>query len=517
MNNPSNKIAAIDIGTNSIKMVIAVVDPTSGSYSVVVKEREMVRLGCGSSDMKHLQKDAMDRGICTLKKFKRIAVSLDASIRAVATSAVREAENKEAFLKRVKRETGIDIEVISGAEEGRLIYLGILQGIPSYDSKVFVITIGGGSTEFILAKSGNILKEATLKLGSNRLTERFFENGVVKKRSLKESKQFISGMIDPVRRVFVNKDLGLAIATSGTISALMQLVKANIRKKILHSKRDDVLNLKDLSAVRKLVVKAKTPSQRAGIPGMEHDRLDIIVAGTIILEEIMREFGIRDLYTSDLGLREGLVFDSIEKLFPKMTARHENIRKKSIEALAAKYHADKRHYVFVANISTSIFDITKRIHGYGQPERDLLWAAAMLHDIGFFVSHDQHHIHSYYLIRNAELLGFSEKEKEIIANIARYHRKSHPKQKHEAFRLLSESEKKLVKWMAAILRIGDGLDRNHLALIKSVKMIRRNNKIIFNVTTAKRADISLDIWGANRKKSLFEEMSHVKVILRKVV
>jgi exopolyphosphatase/guanosine-5'-triphosphate,3'-diphosphate pyrophosphatase len=256
-----------------------------------------------------------------------------------------------------------------------------------------------------------------------------------------------------------------------------------------------------------MLLKAKTTRQLAEIPGMEPSRADIVVAGALIVEQIFAELQLSSLTVSDYALREGILVDSIEKLhLPGGVDYLHNIRENSVLHLAETFHYEKQHSQHVAKLAVKLFNCTKHVHGLGTQELEYLEAAAILHDIGFFISHAQHHRHSYYLIRNSELLGFTENEKEIIANVARYHRKSHPKTKHEAFVHLSNDEQQIIKVLASILRVADGLDRSHMSLIEDITVRFEKRRIVLMLNKRDRRKTELEIWSAGRKKLLMEEI-----------
>jgi exopolyphosphatase/guanosine-5'-triphosphate,3'-diphosphate pyrophosphatase len=253
------------------------------------------------------------------------------------------------------------------------------------------------------------------------------------------------------------------------------------------------------------IVKAKDAKDRLKIPGIDPRRVDIIVAGALILEQGFKELKIREMTVSEFALREGIVFDTIEKKHRKTHGHALNdIRYGSVLHLAENFGYEREHSHHVAHLALRIFDETKRLHRLGKTEREYLEAAAILHEIGLSISHSQHHLHSYYLVRNADLLGFTENEKEIIANIARYHRKSHPKDKHSGIQNLSAEERSLVAQLASILRIADGLDRTHSSVIADLKGKMRKNSLQIRLKKKKGFPTDLELWGANRKKELFE-------------
>ncbi len=505
------KLAAIDIGTNSFHLVIVEVDTDTGKFKILGREKEIVRLGSGSRDMKYLTEEAMARGIDTLRRFKGLADSADAPVRAIATSAVREAKNQDDFITRVRKATGIKIEIASGVEEARYIYLGILQSLPVFDKKILLIDIGGGSTEFLIGQRREIIYDNSLKLGAIRLTQRFFKDKETDNKSVKESRNFISGHMQPVTRQCKKYNFELAVGSSGTILNIANIINIK-RGGTEETKLNNFTFTRDeLYEVVEDIIEAKTPKQRLKIPGLDADRADIIAAGALILEQIFREIKIKEMTVSEFALREGIVFDSIEKKYKLKKEDHlSDIRFRSVMSTAENFKFEKEHSMHVTGLALKIFDQTKKLHKLGWQEREYLEAAGILHEAGLFVSHSQHHRHSYYLIRNSELLGFTENEKEIIANVARYHRKSHPKLKHIEYMKLNTEDQLIVKKLAAILRVADGLDRTHLSSVKNIECNISDDEVIFMLSDGD-SNLELEIWGAETKKELFEETFGVKV------
>jgi len=508
------RLAAVDIGTNSFHLVIAEVEGNSGNFKILGREKEIVRLGTGSTDMKYLSENAMTRGINTLKRFKGLADSASAPLRAIATSAVREAKNQNVFIERALKEAGVKIEIASGFEEARFIYLGILQALPVFDKKILLIDIGGGSTEFLIGERRDVFYDNSLKLGAIRLTQRFFNSGKTDSKAVKDCRRFIRGTMNPVTRQIENYAFETVVGSSGTISNIANMIRAAINGEPENKLNNFTFTKDELHEVTEKIIEAKTEKQILKIPGLDPSRADIITAGALILEQIFKELKIKQLTVSDYALREGIILDTIEaRLSLKEHDHLTDIRYKSVKQLAENLKYEKVHSDHTSLLALSIFDQTSALHKLGSLEREYLEAASILHEAGCFVSHSQHHRHSYYLIRNSELLGFTENEKEIIANIARYHRKSHPKQKHEAFAKLNANEQIIVKKLASILRIADGLDRTHASAVKNVKCIPNNGElnIILEKSGANNGGLELEIWGAESKKTLFEETYGVKV------
>jgi len=505
-------LAAIDIGTNSFHMVIVKFETGKSAFKVIDRVKESVRLGSGSADMKYLSQDAINRGIETLRRFKQIADAYKAPVRAIATSAVREALNQMEFIRRVKAELEIKVEVASGYEEARLIYLGILQALPVHNTSIMMMDIGGGSTEFLVGKKREIQYDNSLKLGAIRVTQRFFPEQELTDKRLKQCREYVNGTLLPVIREVKKRKYSVAIGSSGTILSIAKIIRMRRGDLEESSLNGFSFSAKELYAVVDDLCSATTVKQRLKIAGLDPARADIIIGGALILEQSFRSLGLKRMTVSEFALREGIILDTIEKQFRgKDFHAFDNIRYTSVMELAETFKYEKEHSHHVAALSVRIFDLTQPLHGLSRMERDFLEAAAILHEIGIFISHSNHHRHSHYLIKNSELLGYTDNEKEIIANIARYHRKSHPKPKHETFALLSPEDQQLVLKLSGMLRIADGLDRTHSGMVRDVRARKTGKKILFHIRTGKGKNVEMDLWGAERKKGLFEDVFNVEV------
>jgi exopolyphosphatase / guanosine-5'-triphosphate,3'-diphosphate pyrophosphatase len=506
-------LAAIDIGTNSLHLIVVTVND-NGNFEIIDREKEVIRLGEGSGgNIKIIKPAPMERAITTLKRFKGIADSYSAKIRAVATSAVRESNNKVEFINTVLKETGIEVEVINGIEEARLIYLGVLKAVPVYEKKSLILDIGGGSTELLIGQNGEPIYSTSLKLGAVRLTERFFPNSELTEERIKECREWVEGEIFlPLQNI---KQLGfdVCVGSSGTIMAAGLLIHAQKKKNISSSMilNNYEITYDQLKSVEKEILKGKTTEKRKRIYALDPERADIIPAGIIILSEIFKQLNLEKLKISGFALREGIIIDTLQKL--ETTGRKpklSNIRLDSVLHLAESCLFDKTHCSHIAKLSLQMYDQLKSIHKLENICREYLEAAALLHDIGYHIAHNNHHRHSYYIIMNSELLGFNENEIAIIANVARYHRRSHPKLRHTEFVSLSSKSQLVVKRLAAILRIADSLDRTHLQKISKITIENSDSEVILKLHSA---DVSLDIelWNFDRRKGLFEEVFNKKV------
>jgi exopolyphosphatase / guanosine-5'-triphosphate,3'-diphosphate pyrophosphatase len=511
MANTTRNLAAIDVGTNSIHLIVVRVDTRTGRFKIIDREKDVVRLGEGSSDMKYLSRPAIRRGLASLSRFKRVANGAKAAVRAVGTSAIREAENKDKFLLMVKAKTGISIEIASGVEEARLIYLGILQALPVYQEKVLLIDVGGGSTEFLVGKKGQVLYDNSLKLGAVRLTERFFKKGEYSGKSVKQCREYIKGLLNPIARQLRKIDRQVAVGTSGTILAIAGLIRSERKVEGITNLNGFSFTADELKSAVAEIVDAALSDSMEELQDLDRERREIIVAGALIVEQLFEGLDLKEMTVSEYGLREGIVLDTIEKKYLRSESALDDLRRESILHLGDTLAVEKQHTRHVANLALRIFDQTRSLHKLGAPERELLEAAALLHEVGLFVSHSQHHRHSYYLIKNADLLGYTEDEKAMIANIARYHRKSHPKSKHENFQTLSEEQREVVVKLAAILRIADGLDRSHSGAVEDVVCRRSNGTIMFRLKRFEGLPVEMEIWGAEHKKGLFEKTFDLEV------
>lgn len=502
----NNILAAIDIGTNSFHLVIAKLDDKK-RFTVVTRSKEVVRLGSSSNDMKYIAPDAIERGVETLRRFKLICDSFGADIIAIATSATREAVNKQEFLTRVKEETGIEINIVSGYEEARLIYLGVLQSLHIFNKKILLIDIGGGSTEFLIGKNGEVKFAVSLKIGSVRLTHKFDLDQKTDKSNIKDAKLFVKGAINQTMQMLKSEGFDMVIGSSGTINNIGSIIRAegSNDSSFEMNLNGFIIKKKSLQNAVNRIYKADTNEERLKIPGLDPKRADIISAGAIILEQIFEELGIEKMTMSTYALREGIIMNYIQLMSGGTDLGHlKDVRYRSVIHLGERTNYDREHAFRVMKLSNKIFDFIKLKFELSDSDREYLEAAALLHDIGYYISHTDHHKHSYYLIRNSEMLGFNDKEIEIISNIARYHRKSHPKAKHEGYNKLDSNTKELVKKLAGILRIADALDRSHKGIVEDVEINIKDKTFEINLTSTK-GGAAIEIWGANIRKGLFEE------------
>jgi len=496
-------LAAVDIGTNSVHLVV--VRPTHGGLpEILAREKTPVRLGSGSRDMKTLDPEAIDRAIDALQRFGQIARAHDAEIVAVATSAVREAEDREGFLRRARDEAGIDVEVISGVEEARLIHLGALGAVPMADRRHLVIDVGGGSTEFIVGEGTHPLLTRSLKLGHVRLTNRFFADGVITDGSVKACRRHVRAFLAPVAKEISALGHSLVVGCSGTIENLAMMAAARSGTEV-RSIDNLCLTADGLDAVVTDLVSRHTPESRRGLAGLDEQRSDVIVAGAVLLRQLFRSLAINEMRVSSHALREGVVLDRIARRHDSHDALHHlgDIRRASVLAVASRYEEDIEHAQHATYLALQLFAQTQDIHGLADHDLDVLEAAGLLHNIGRFVAHASHHKHSYYVIRNSEhLLGFTDHEIELIAQVARYHRKSHPKDKHPPFAALGSSDRQRVMVLAGMLRLAIGLDRTYRRVFSGLTADFDADVLTIRLIADPQADVELEMFMARERRSL---------------
>jgi exopolyphosphatase/guanosine-5'-triphosphate,3'-diphosphate pyrophosphatase len=510
----NKNLAAIDIGTNSFHLIVVKIK-NKGNFEIIDREKEVIRLGEGSStDIKKILPAAMKRAVDCLVRFKEIAASHNAIIRAVATSAVREAHNRNEFIELVRQKTGIEIEVVSGHEEARLIYLGALKALPIYNNRTLLVDIGGGSTEFVVGFEGHIDYSVSLKLGAVRLSEKFFPDFKVTPSRVETCRRWVEGEIFPVANQLKQFRVDKIVGSSGTIMSCGFMINAKKKKPSDSAILNNfTFSKNELKEVVKETLSKKTPEKRKKIKGLDEKRADIIPAGVIILETIFDLLGINEMTISGYALREGIIIDTLQKsASEKSKPVLADIRKESVMHLAEKCEYDRKHCIHVSRLALELYDDLVPLHKLKPECREYLEAASILHDVGYHISHTNHHHHSYYIIKNSELLGFSENEIDIIAHTARYHRKSHPKPGHSEFMKLNDQTREVIKKLSSILRIADSFDRTHRKIVSRLSASVEPKKVKITVKHKKSMEPVIELWNLERRKKLFEEIFGKKVL-----
>ncbi len=523
LGNKDRILAAIDMGTNSLHLVVVKIDPRLPAFTIIDRDKETVRLGdCGTKS--NLKPEVMDRAIATLERFQKIAKSANAEQTiTVATSAVREAPNGKEFLNRIADELNLYVNLISGQEEARRIYLGVLSAMEFNNQPHIIIDIGGGSTELILGDSDTPRTLSSTKVGAVRLTKEFVTTDPISKSQFAYLQAYTRGLLErPTEELLANINKGeqpRLVGTAGTIEALASIhayEKLGNVPTPLGGYQFSFAELEELiNKLRKLSI-----SERLELPGMSQKRAEIILAGAVVLQEAMSLLEMESITVCERSLREGVIVDWMlnHGLIDNRLRFQSSIRQRNTLKIAQKYQVNMEYSERVASWALYLFDQTQGVlHEWGYDERELLWSAGILHNCGLYVSHSEHHKHSYYLIRNGELLGYSQIEIEVIANLARYHRKSLPKKKHEHYQNLPKKYQQVVSELSALLRLAIALDRRQKGAIANVKCWLNKNQREFHIwlrPTDPKDDCALELWSLEYKKEAFEEEFGLKLIVK---
>lgn len=502
------RLAAIDIGTNSIRCIVVEV-VNGGSFRILDDEKATVRLGESLGEGKGISPAAWERAMENLLRMKKILDGYGVEyVEAVATSAVRRAANSADFIRAVAERTGIKVVVIPGEEEARLVSLSVLHNFDMEGIRYGMIDIGGGSLEIVTALGNRVEEYYSLELGAVTLTEKFLHRDPV---AADELQKLVKHVRLSLKQIFDGEDANARclVASGGTITSVAAMIMAT-RGEAYDSVHGYEILRSDIVHLLAMLVR-KDVKERKGITGLNPDRADIIVAGVAVIEELMKFFDANILRVNERGIREGLILDSLRK----HRLIGEGTRRRSWRAAALDFSrsclVDEEHARQVARLSLDLFDALTTAFPMGDRERRILEAAALLHDSGYFINYSSHHKHSYHLIRHADLFGFTPREREIIANVARYHRKSLPKKKHEGFARLAEPDRVLVSRLGGILRLADGLDRRRNCLVRQVTS--ELTESIFRISLSGDEDLSVEIFSGKVKGNLFESAFHRKLVL----
>jgi exopolyphosphatase/guanosine-5'-triphosphate,3'-diphosphate pyrophosphatase len=500
------RIAAIDVGSNSVRQIVADVT-TDGVITVVDEMKEAPRLGADLDGTGMLGTQAMQRAAEAIGRMATLARQLGATrVEAVATSAVRDASNADQFVARVRQEAGLQIRVIGGEDEARLSYLSALAHFDLGAGRTVVMDIGGGSLELALAADGVLDDLISFPFGALRLTERFLRDG----SSPKALKRLRRAVRDELR-IIARRDWRGAqvIGSGGTFTNLASIHLARHGMEAARNVHETTVPRVDVEHILDSLA-SMTAEERRDVPGLNPERADIIVAGLAVAAEVLARLESRDLTVSRYGIREGLLLE-LARVTPSV-ADPGAARERSVREFAERCHYEEGHATQVRRLALRIFDSIGARLGCRPEERATLADAALLHDVGYHINYDRHHKHSYHLIVHAELLGISPSEQVVIGNVARYHRGAPPKRKHRNFGELDRSLRDQVVRLSAILRVADGLDRGHVGTVDDLRIRWLGRAIRITPTAVKGAGAPrLELWGAHRKSQLLAKVAGVPV------
>lgn len=508
------RIAAIDLGTNSFHAVIVDIFP-DGTFATIDALKEMVTFGRNGVGSK-LSADIMDLGIEALHKFKTLCDSYKVEkILAYATSAIREAENGGEFIQRAIDEVHIKILAIPGKTEAELIGHAVQHALNLGTKKTLIMDIGGGSTEFIIADQSDFYFLDSKKIGVSRMTSDFVKTDPISKKEILHLEKQYEMVLSNVHEAATKYGTNLLVGSSGTLQNIATMIALEKKSNTSVTLNEFEYNANDFFRFYDSFIK-KNRKQRLEVLGLDSKRVDFIVAGIVLLNYVIRKFKIATIKTSTQAMREGIILRYIkkEKNDLHLLTLYPDTRRRSIFELLLKCNWHENHSLQVSMLVLKLFDELKDYHTLTENDRELLEFSALTHDIGYHISHNKHHKHALYLILNADLKGFQQEEIEIVAHVARYHRRSTPKARHKQFDLLTDEQKKRVRALSGLLRVADGLDRSHFQNVNDLS-VHVGNEITIYIQTI--GDPQLEIWGAMRKRELFEKLFNKKLKIQRVL
>lgn len=497
------RVGAIDVGTNSIHLLIADVH-TDGTWSVVEKQRRQVELGAGGLEQNRLDEAAFARGLEAMEFFAEAARSHDVeAIHCAATSAVREAKNGAEWCRTVRERTGIRVRVITGQEEGRMIYLGARSDLDFSRGKVMLMDLGGGSTEFILADSERPHVIESLPLGHIRLADKYHYDDPMSEEAYDLLRARVRHDLEPLGKRVKGTDFRTLVGTAGTIRCLARI--ATLARGDQLPPHGSGLLLRDTELDRIIqLFRTSTLEQIRATPGVDPKRQRTLTVGATLVREVMRVLRKRVLVTSERSLRDGLIVDWILRNRPELDLLENlpNPRDRSIRHLMSRYGAHPEHGAYVQKHALALFDALAPIHRLGYPEREMLGYASLVHDIGHHISGASHNIHGEYLIRHTKMHGFTAPEIDFLAALVRYHRGSKPKLSHPTFASLNERDQVAVPILAGILKLADAMDRSHEQVVERMEI--ESGDGIVRITAHGQAPMHMERWSVEDRKDLLE-------------
>jgi len=512
-------LAAIDIGTNSVRLQLVRIQP-NGSYTIITKRKEAVRLGEGEFRTHRIQPEPMQRAVLVCKKFADMARGYGAhEILAFATAATREAENKREFLRKLKEEAGLHVRVISGKEEARLIHLGVSSNFNLDGEKGLFIDIGGGSTELIVGDQQKAYFLDSLRVGAIQMSSLFLahETDPISTERYQLCTSYVRDIsVRAIQNIQSNQKLSFkySIGSSGTIENL-----CDIAIRMFHNRRREPEDVLTFSELRKVVrhLRSLSLEERRQVDGINPHRADIILGGAAIIETLMESLNIKELHISDRGLWDGMLIDYLEREGTTIHEDESSFRASSVLRLGRAMGFNEEHARNVAELALALYDSAGDIdlHPYGEIERELLEYACLLHDIGVSLSYNNHQTHSYYFIRNADLLGFDQREIDIIALTALYHRKKYPKKKHREFNALDEEAQEIVRTLCVFLSIAESLDRSHMRLVRQARFAPKSDRAVLLQLDCE-GECMLEIWGVEYHEKAFRRTFKKKLVVEPI-
>jgi exopolyphosphatase/guanosine-5'-triphosphate,3'-diphosphate pyrophosphatase len=503
------RIAALDLGSNSFHLLVADVHP-DGTFEAVTREKDMLRLGDEVARDGRITPPTADRAIASIRRLRQLADAAGAQeVIAKATSAIRSAANGSELVDRIEAETGVEVEVISGLEEARLIFAAVRASLVLEPAPAVCIDIGGGSVEVTIGDGAGLRWAASLPLGVGRLTADIAPEDPPTKADRTAFEDRVRDVVGPYVEEVRSRRPRMAVGTSGTINDLARLAAANEDGEIPASANGLRVGIEQLRDLQRRIVRMST-AERRRLPGIEDKRAELLPAGVIVLLTLLDEFGldefgVDEMTFSDWALREGIVLDAVSAHDPDDWSDDPHaLRRAAVAGLARRCGSDAAHSQHVAKLALSLFDQTRPLHELGDDDREMLEYAALLHDIGQHVSRKGHHRHAAYLVENAQLRGFSPDEIEFLAALVRHHRRGDPKPSEPRFAALDKDARERLRKLAALLRLADGVDRGRRGVVENIDVQIGTDLVVLRLHADQ--DAELELWGVRRRRDLFEKI-----------
>jgi exopolyphosphatase / guanosine-5'-triphosphate,3'-diphosphate pyrophosphatase len=501
--------AAIDIGSNSVRLKISRLQ--AGRLKEVHEDREVTRLGEGVFKGGLLSPEAMSQTVRVLRRFHRATQECGTdSVRVVATAALRDARNSRTFLEWVRSTTGWTIEIISGLEEARLIHLGIVSASRLGAHSVLLVDLGGGSCELTLSRDGQLRDTVSLPLGAVRLTGEFLEHDPPRKSELKRLSGFVAREITRIQDRIKAARVGAVIATSGTAAALVgvagHLSRPRKRRPANYANRNYITR-EMLRRITKQITRLPL-EQRSKVPGIGPRRAEIICAGAVAYAELLERCHLPGFRYSPLGLRDGILAQMAAEYDRSTRSGRaiESERWESIKRAVEHYRVDLTHALHVRDSALLLFSSLKSVHQLPAEYREWLSAAAMLYEVGDYVNRNGHHRHTYYIIANSEILGYTPQQRRIIGSIARYLGKSRPTPGDGAMSFLSPEEQENTTKASVLLRIARALNMGRSQSVAKAGVSARNGRVAMKLTPRGKASVELELWAIEKDRTYFREV-----------
>jgi exopolyphosphatase/guanosine-5'-triphosphate,3'-diphosphate pyrophosphatase len=496
-------LAAIDVGSNAIRLAIGSLDQNN-TLLVTEDYREAVRLGEDVFKTGNISEEVARRAEAAFVRFRNVIKEHKVKrVKAVGTSALREAHNRDQFLKRIASTSGIKISVISGEEEARLIHAAVAQKYNLRKRFALLVDIGGGSVEISLVRDGDIIVSDSVKMGTVRLLNMLDERKRGHKIFYRLVRAYADGLRRQLKKELRHREIDMCIGTGGNIEAF-----GDLRNTILRKNDRTVIHEKELDQIVSRL-ESLTFEERISDLQLRPDRADVIIPASIMIQELMKQAGVKELHIPRVGLKDGLLLDMLPDSVERDPARHQRQVMAFAREVGRKFSFDEEHGLAVSRFAVTLFDQTKEIHKLEPENRLILEVAGLLHDIGQCVNINGHHKHSYYLLKSTPFVGLTEREKSLVAVTARYHRKAPPKMDHPEFASLAVEDRDKVTKLAALLRLADSLDSEHSSRVLAFRVIRRKNTLTFSLRG--HGDLLLERWALMNKAALFEEIFRCKV------